>query len=167
MPWSRELAQLPTPTIATRTLSLLRGLPLVEPLLEAMLSFRLEANGTSSASLSARRTRSLTCSLRRRASPLSSRRSSGGMRRTTAPAAPAIALRRRPLREERHRDVVQVGSAPCDLADERALERAGHADEHARPLGARTASSQSASTLAHGASACGARGARAGSAAGR
>ena len=66
------------------------------------------------------------------------------MRRTTAPAAPGIALRRRPLgvngtpkplREELDGDVVQVRAAAGDLADERPLERAGHAYEHARPLG--------------------------------
>ena len=52
------------------------------------------------------------------------------------------------LREERDGDVVQVRLAAGDLADEGALERAGHADEHARPLGERSASSQTASTLA-------------------
>ena len=49
------------------------------------------------------------------------------MRSTTAPAAPGIALRRRPLgangdaealREERDGDVVQVRPAAGDLADE-------------------------------------------------
>ena len=55
---------------------------------------RLLAKGISSASESVTSTRSLTLSLRRRAAALSSRLSSGGMRSTTAPAAPGIALRR-------------------------------------------------------------------------
>ena len=68
------------------------------------------------------------------------------MRSTTAPAAPGIALRRRPLGvngdaeplgEQLDGDVVQVRAAAGDLADERPLERARHADEHARPLGGR------------------------------
>src|SRR5918995_1586498 len=87
--------------MATRTLSFERALPLTEPLpdplVEAMRSFRLDAKGISSASESVRSTRSLTLRFRRRAASLSSRRSSGGMRSTTAPAAPGIAFRRRPL----------------------------------------------------------------------
>ena len=51
------------------------------------------------------------------------------------------------LREQRDGDVVQVRLAAGDLADEGALERAGHANEDARPLGERSASSQTASTI--------------------
>ena len=78
------------------------------------------------------------------------------MRSTTAPAAPGIDLpaaaagRERnaeALGEQRDGDVVQVRLAAGDLADEGALERAGHADEDARPLGERSASSQTASTI--------------------
>src|SRR5580765_966013 len=39
MPWSRELAQLPTPMIATRTFLSERALPFVVPLFEAIASF--------------------------------------------------------------------------------------------------------------------------------
>ena len=52
------------------------------------------------------------------------------------------------LCEERDGDVVQVRLAAGDLAHEGTLERAGHADQDARPLGVRSASSQTASTIA-------------------
>ena len=59
--------------------------------------FDWRRRGSRAPRRASRSTRSLTLCLRRRAAALSSRRSSGGMRSTTAPAAPGIALRRRPL----------------------------------------------------------------------
>ena len=49
------MAQLPTPMSATRTLSLERALPFFEPLVSAMVSFRLLTRGMPSPSVSAAR----------------------------------------------------------------------------------------------------------------
>ena len=121
-----------------------------------MVSFRLLAKGISSASLSVTSTRSLTLSLRRRAAALSSRRSSGGMRSTTAPAAPGIALRRRPLGENGtpKRSARSATATSFRFDSRRATSRTTarlsgrHADEDARAVGDGSASSQTASTIA-------------------
>src|SRR5262245_19588851 len=81
MPWSREFAQLPTPTIATRTLSLEGVLPFDFPFVEDMDSFPVEP----SRSLSVPTMSSFTF-CRRSAARLTSRSfSSGGMRSSTDP----------------------------------------------------------------------------------
>ena len=71
----------------------------------------------------------------------------GGTRDRLAAAAAGGERNAEALREERDGDVVQVRLAAGDLADEGALERAGHANEYARPVGERSASSQTASTI--------------------
>ena len=59
----------------------------------------------------------------------------GRARDRLAPAAAGSERNPEALGQERDGDVVQVRLAAGDLADERTLDGAGHADEHARPLG--------------------------------
>ena len=135
------MAQLPTPTIATLTLSSERTRPLGLPLVLAIGSFRrFDWKGISSSPASASRMTSFAwepvlgglgvdrVSL-----------SSSGMRRKRNAARPgerAAATRRgvgdaEALGQETRGEVVQVAPAARDLADERLLEGGGHPNEDA------------------------------------
>ena len=105
-------------------------------------------------SASVRRTRrwcSWRCGRPRPGSPASALAACGGGRRGSRRGAPLRRPRRRVRHDERvgehaDGDVVEARPAPGGLAHERVLERGGGAHEHA--LSSRSASSQSASTIA-------------------
>ena len=92
------MAQLPTPMIATRTLSFWRP-PFLEPFVPAMRSFplRLLCAGTPSPSASAARMTSFALESRRDASAWISSLSSGDTRSRRTGLDPASTLRRRPV----------------------------------------------------------------------
>ena len=160
------MAQLPTPMMATRTLSLERALPFVEPLVAAMgVSFprpppkgtdrrRFDWKGTPSSSESAARMTSFVLEPRRNASAWIADLSSSGMRRSTTGLEPGSGLRRfvgrhldvEGVGEDADGDVVEARSPAGGLADESLLQGGRRPNEDA--LAWRSASSQTASSIA-------------------